>query len=64
MSASTVIYGYYGCDAPAKVSAKDVWANGYIGVWHLDETGLVMKDSSWKSADLTCTSANASKVGR
>jgi hypothetical protein len=64
LSASTVIYGYYGCDAPAKVSAKDVWSNGYIGVWHLDETGLVMKDSSWKSADLTCTSGNASKVGR
>ena len=64
LTSSTVIYGYYGCETPAVTSAKDVWSNGFIGVWHLGESGMVMKDSSWKSADFTCSTANASKVGR
>ena len=64
LTSSTVIYGYYGCETPAATSAKDVWSNGFIGVWHLGESGMIMKDSSWKSADFTCSTDNASKVGR
>ena len=64
LTTTTKITGYYGNAAPATIAGKDVWSNGFIGVWHLNETGLVMKDSSWKSASFTCTQANASKVGR
>ena len=64
LTSATKITGYYGCATPAQTSAKDVWSNGFIGVWHLNETGLVMKDSSWKSADLKCLANHASKVGR
>ena len=65
LTAATKIKGYYGNAAAATVAGKDVWSNGFIGVWHLGETGLVMKDSSWKSAAFKCAAdSTTNKVGR
>jgi hypothetical protein len=38
-SGDTTIYMYYGNSAAAsQQNAADVWSNGYVAVWHLDET--------------------------
>lgn len=46
LDASTVITAYYGNANPPAVTASDVWSNGYVGVWHLTESGQYMTDSS------------------
>ena len=46
LDASTVITAYYGNANPPAVTASDVWSNGYVGVWHLSESGRYMTDSS------------------
>jgi len=54
LSASTSIKAKYGCDGtPPDVSAKDVWDDDYVGVWHLGESGVPMKESSETSSDFT-----------
>lgn len=35
---NTVITAYYGNANPPAVNASDVWSNGYVGVWHLNES--------------------------
>ena len=42
----TEIRAYYGCANPPTVDPQDVWNSGYIAVWHLNETGKTMTDSS------------------
>ena len=39
----------------------DVWDDGFVGVWHLGESALPMKDSSETSSDFT--TAGASGIG-
>ena len=46
LDASTVITAHYGNANPPTVTPSDVWANGYVGVWHLNESGQYMTDSS------------------
>ena len=46
LSKNTVITAYYGNANPPAVTASDVWSNGYVGVWHLNESGQYMTDSS------------------
>ena len=46
LDASTVITAYYGNANPPAVTASDVWSSGYVGVWHLSESGRYMTDSS------------------
>lgn len=52
LNASTVITAHYGCSSPDAVTASDVWSNGYLGVWHMndeevDESGnAVMSDAT------------------
>ena len=46
LSKNTVITAYYGNANPPAVTASDVWLNGYVGVWHLNESGQYMTDSS------------------
>ena len=39
-SSATKIKAYYGCSGiPPAVSAGDVWSNGFVGVWHMDDDG-------------------------
>ena len=45
----TVITVYYGNANPDSVTASDVWSNGYVGVWHLNESVLPLAESSGKS---------------
>jgi hypothetical protein len=46
-------YGYQGADAQPAVSSTDVWSNGYVGVWHLGESALPLRESSGTSTDFT-----------
>ena len=47
LNASTKIIAHYGCDSPvAALPATQVWANGYVGVWHMDEDSRKQSDST------------------
>ena len=50
LSASARIYACYGCANPPAVTAMDVWDDNYVGVWHLNEGGLPLRESSRRSA--------------
>ncbi|MBQ6135955.1 MAG: DUF2341 domain-containing protein, partial [Kiritimatiellae bacterium] len=52
-TAITAHYGYTGSGSPAAVDAKDVWDDEYVGVWHLGEGALPLKESSETSSDFT-----------
>ena len=47
----TAHYGFTGSGDPAAVNAKDVWDDDYVGVWHLGESALPLKESSETSSD-------------
>jgi hypothetical protein len=67
LDSSTVItayYGYTGSGNPPAVTASDVWSNGYVGVWHLGETGLDFPDSTVNGLDFACQQNHADYVGR
>jgi len=49
----TVITAYYGNANPPAVTASDVWSNGYVGVWHLNESLPPMVESSGVSTPFT-----------
>ena len=53
LTASTKITAHYGCSLPAAVDSSAVWTNGYVGVWHLGEGGLPLRESSRTSTDFT-----------
>ena len=58
LTASTKIIAYYGwADAPAVVSSN-VWANGYVGVWHMKETALPLAESSGVSTPISYKQGN------
>ena len=38
---------YYGNATPPAVTASDVWSNGYVGVWHMNEAGVPLTESSF-----------------
>ena len=61
LNASTAITACYGCANPPAVNPKDVWSNGYVGVWHLGESALPMKESSGESVDFN--EAKGSNLG-
>ncbi len=42
----TKIIAHYGCATPAAVSPANVWSADYVGVWHLNESGVPMAESS------------------
>ena len=42
----TVIKAYYGNANPPAVDPQEVWSPTYVAVWHLNETGKTMTDSS------------------
>lgn len=49
LSKTTVITAYYGNATPPAVTASDVWSNGYVGVWHLNQAAAPLAESSGKS---------------
>ena len=55
LSASTKISAYYGWSFAPPVDPADVWEEGYVGVWHLGESALPLKESSGTSTAFTET---------
>ena len=54
LTAATKITAYYGWDLAPVVDSKAVWTgNGYVGVWHLNELGLPLAESSGFSSPFT-----------
>lgn len=43
---NTKIVAHYGCSTPAAVTPASVWSADYVGVWHLNESGVPMAESS------------------
>ncbi len=64
LNALTTITAYYGCSAPAVVDSKDVWSNGYVGVWHMGDTTLPMTDSVNGGTSLTENQNGATLPGQ
>ena len=46
LSTNTTFTAYYGCILPGEVAPSDVWSADYVGVWHLGESALPLKESS------------------
>ena len=59
LTASTKIVAHYGCDTPVAVNPKDVWSNGYVGVWHLGESARPLLNST-STTDIDFTHSNDS----
>ena len=53
LTSATTITAHYGCSLPVAVDSSKVWSNGYVGVWHLGEGGLPLRESSKTSTDFT-----------
>ena len=53
LTANATIVAHYGCASPVRVDSSQVWDDDYVGVWHLGETGLPLRESSGTSADFT-----------
>ena len=53
LASNTVIKAYYGWAFAPRVDSMNVWTNGYVGVWHLGETALPLRDSTAAPADFT-----------
>ncbi|MBQ6136392.1 MAG: DUF2341 domain-containing protein, partial [Kiritimatiellae bacterium] len=51
LEANARVIAFYGCDTPARPLAEKVWDSDYVGVWHLGESGLPLKESSGNSFD-------------
>lgn len=45
-ASNSVIKAYYGWDFAPNVESMNVWTNGYLGVWHLDEDTSPLKDAT------------------
>ena len=54
LTADTKIMAYYGWDFAPVVDSSAVWTgNGYVGVWHLNESALPLAESSGISSPFT-----------
>ena len=53
LTAATKITAHYCCSSPATVNPKDVWSNGYVGVWHLNESARPLADSTAHGLNFT-----------
>ncbi len=52
-STNTTLTAYYGCVLPGDVTPSDVWSADYVGVWHLGESALPLKESSGVSSSFS-----------
>ena len=53
LTAATEITAYYGWAFTPAVDSSAVWANGYVGVWHLNESTAPLAESSGVSTPFT-----------
>ena len=53
LSSNTVITAYYGNLFAPEVDPKAVWSNGYLGVWHLNESARPLRDSTTNAIHFT-----------
>ena len=53
LTRNATITACWGCANPPTVAPKDVWDDNYVGVWHLGEKLLPMKESSETTSDFT-----------
>ena len=63
LTATTVITAHCGCENPVEVVSSDVWANGYVGVWHLGKTNsLTQVDSTSNRINFVCENFDTGRV--
>ena len=53
LTSTTKITAYYGWDKAPNVDPSKVWDANYVGVWHLGESALPLKESSGVSTPFT-----------
>ena len=53
LTKSAAITAHWGCPRPVRPGAEGVWDGDYVGVWHLGESGLPLRESSGVSVDFT-----------
>ena len=53
LTSTTRITGYYGNSAPHRVTASDVWTNGFNAVWHLGESAAPLAESTGNATPFT-----------
>ena len=46
LNADTIITAHYGNANPVEMDSTQVWSNGYLGVWHLNEVASPLEDST------------------
>jgi len=63
LSANTTLTAYYGCLLPVDVSPDDVWSQDYVGVWHLGESKLPLKESSGVSTAFSSSNNSKETLG-
>jgi murein DD-endopeptidase MepM/ murein hydrolase activator NlpD len=52
----TILYMYYGNAAASnQQNVADVWSNGYVGVWHMDEAATPLVDSTGIAGNANAT---------
>ena len=54
----TAITAHWGCSRPARPGAEGVWDGDYVGVWHLGEGSLPLRESSGASSDFSLSTGN------
>ena len=63
LTSSTKITAYYGCENVPAVDSASVWANGYVGVWHLgDADNQTQADSTTNHLHFLCHSKEVGNV--
>ena len=63
LSTNATITAYYGCVLPGDISPSDVWSQDYVGVWHLGESTLPLKESSGVSTPFSYSYNSKEKLG-
>ena len=63
LSRSTRITAYYGWTFAPPVDPADVWDDGYVGVWHLGESTLPLRESSGVSTAFNETADGNETLG-
>ena len=63
LNRDTKITAHYGCYSPAAVTPANVWSEGYVGVWHLNESALPLKESSGVSTDFSASYNSTETLG-
>ncbi|MBQ6136603.1 MAG: DUF2341 domain-containing protein, partial [Kiritimatiellae bacterium] len=64
LTSATTIKAHYGCTLPVAVDSSRVWDNGYVGVWHLGEKEVPLKESSLESTDFTIAHGDGIKYAQ